>query len=100
MKDAPATKLCNNEDLAFQAKARRAKEEMIKANNLEKATEEYIEGMYYCKMYDSAACLKGDVRVVDCELKKLTSDTARYDALKENITIQVKGLGWDWCKHA
>ena len=100
MKDAPATKLCNNEDLAFQAKARRAKEEMIKANNLEKATEEYIEGMYYRKMYDSAACLKGDVRVVHCELKKLTSDTARYDALKENITIQVKGLGWDWCKHA
>jgi hypothetical protein len=29
MKDAPATKLCNNEDLALQAKARRAKKEMI-----------------------------------------------------------------------
>ena len=38
--------------------------------------------------------------MVDCELKKLTLDTARYDALKENIMIQVKGLGWDWCKHA
>jgi len=67
---------------------------------MEKATEEYIEGMYYRKMYDSAACLKGNVRVVDCELKKLTSDTARYDALKENIMIRVKGLGWEWCKHA
>ena len=55
MKDAPATKLRNNEDLALQAKARRAKEEMIKAKNMEKATEEYIEGMYYRKMYDSAA---------------------------------------------
>ena len=53
-----------------------AKEEMIRAKNMEKATEEYIEGMYYHKMYDSAACLKGDVRVVDRELKKLTSDTA------------------------
>ena len=73
---------------------------MIKANNMEKVTEEYIEGMYYRKMYDSAACLKGDVRVVDRELKKLTSDTARYDALKENVMIRVKGLGWDWCKHA
>ena len=38
--------------------------------------------------------------MVDRELKKLTSDTARYDALKENIMIRVKGLGWDWCKHA
>ena len=100
MKDAPETKPRNNDDLALQAKARHAKEEMIKAKNMEKATEEYIEGMYYRKMYDSAACLKGDVRVVDRELKKLTSDTARYDALKENVMIRVKGLGWDWCKHA
>ncbi len=76
MKDAPATALHNNEDLALQARARHAKEEMIKTKNMEKATEEYIEGMYYRKMYDLAACLKGDVRVVDCELKKLTSDTA------------------------
>jgi hypothetical protein len=60
----------------------------------------YIEGMYYRKMYNSATCLKGDVRLVDRELKKLTSDTARYDALKENIMIRVKGLGWDWCQHA
>jgi hypothetical protein len=100
MKDAPATKLCNNEDSALQAKARHAKEEMIKANNIEKATGEHIEGMYYHKMYDSVACLKGNVRVVDRELKKLTSDTARYDALKENMMIRVKGLCWDWCKHA
>jgi hypothetical protein len=100
MKDASATKHRNNEDLALQAKARRAKEEMIKAMNMEKATEEYIDGMYYLKMYDSAACLKGDLRVVDPVLKKLTSDTARYEALRENIMIQVKGFGWEWCKHA
>ncbi len=43
MKDAPATKLRSNEKLPLQAKARRAKEEMINANNIEKATEEYIE---------------------------------------------------------
>ncbi len=99
-KCSPSDHPNNNEDLALQAKARRAKEEMVKTKNMEKATEVYIEGMYYRKMYDSAACLKGDVRVIDRELKKITSDTARYDALKENIMIQVKGLGWDWCKHA
>ncbi len=60
----------------MQAKARHAKEEMIKTKNMEKALEEYIEGMYYCKMYNSAAYLKGDVRAVNHELKKLTSDTA------------------------
>ncbi len=100
MKDAPATRLCNNKDLALQANARHAKEEMLKANNMEKAMEQYIEGMYYYKMYGSATCLKGDVRAVDHELMKLTSDTAQYDEFKENIMIPVKGLGWDWCKHA
>jgi hypothetical protein len=48
MKDAPATKLCNNEDLALQAKDRHVKEEMIKAKNMEKAMEEFIEGISYC----------------------------------------------------
>jgi hypothetical protein len=100
MKDAPATRLRNNEDLALQAKARREKEEMIKAKNMEKATEELIEAMYYYTMYSSAACWKDNVRIVDSELKKITSKTARYDALKENIMIRVKGFGWDWCKHA
>ena len=32
-------------------------------------------------------------------LDRLNSDTARYNALKENILIRVKGFGWDWCKH-
>jgi hypothetical protein len=100
MKDAPATRLRNNEDLALQAKARREKEEMIKAKNMEKATEELIEAMYYYAMYSLAACWKDNVRIDDSELKKITSETARYDALKENIMIQVKGFGWDWCKHA
>jgi hypothetical protein len=31
MKDAPATRIWNNEDLALQAKVRREREEMIKA---------------------------------------------------------------------
>ena len=58
MKDAPATKLRNNKDLALQAKARPAKEGMINAKNMEKATED-IEGMYYRKMYNSVACSSG-----------------------------------------
>jgi hypothetical protein len=86
-KDAPVTRLCNIKNLALQANARRAEVEMIKTNNMMKATKEYIEGVYYHKMYDSATCLKGDVMAVDHELMKLTSDTARYDAFKEYIMI-------------
>jgi hypothetical protein len=52
------------------------------------------------KCYFSPACWKNDPKVVARELRKLTLETMRYSALKENITIQVKGLSWEWCQHA
>ena len=52
-------------------------------------------------MYFSPACWKTDLKVVAKELKKLTSETMKYSALKEkNITIRVKGMSWEWCQHA
>jgi hypothetical protein len=98
--DAPATQKQNNDDLERQAKARRIKEELIKEKNLEKATEEYIDALYYYQMNFLPACWKTDPKIVATELKKLTLETMRYSALKENITIRVKGLGWEWCHHA
>jgi hypothetical protein len=53
MTDAPDTRKCNNEDLEKQATARRIKEELIKEKGLEKATEEYIDALYYYQMYFS-----------------------------------------------
>ena len=64
------------------------------------ATEEFIDGLYYYSMYFPEACWKDDYQVVAINLSRLNSDTARYNALKENILIRVKGFGWDWCKHA
>jgi hypothetical protein len=29
----------------------------------------------------------------------MSSDAAKYNALKENIMIRVKGFSWNWCKH-
>ena len=98
--DAPATLKRNNDDLERQAKARRIKEELIKEKGLEKATEEYIDTLYYYQMYFSAACGKTDPKIVATELKKLTSENMRYSALKENIMIRVKGMSWEWCRHA
>ncbi len=51
-------------------------------------------------MYDSDDNWKGSVIHVTKGLKQLTSETARYDALKENIMIRVKGFGWEWARHA
>ena len=100
MQDAPETRERNNKDLEDQAQHRRLKEEMAREKNMEKATDEYIEALYLINMYASEACVKGDKRGVKRMLKKLKSKTAKYNAIKANITLRVKGFGWDWCKHA
>ena len=94
MSDAPATKSRNNGDLVLQLEAKQAKEELPKQKNMENATDVYIEGLYYRAMYDSEACAKGDAKRVNEILNKLTSDTAKYNFLKEKIKIRVKGFGW------
>jgi len=40
------------------------------------------------------------ILVLSAVMIKLTSKTAKIDFLKEQITIYVKGLGWDDCHHA
>ena len=67
---------------------------------MEKASEYYFEAIYYHRMYYSMACWKGSASRVNEGLKKLTSKMAKYDALKENIMIRVKGFGWEWAKYA
>ena len=76
------------------------KEDMVKAKTLEKTTEDYIEALYYYKMYNSPACWKGDPKVVAKELKKLGSETAKRNALKENIKMRSWGLRLDFADTA
>eukprot|EP00956_Cyclotella_meneghiniana_P040742 scaffold203759_cov73-Cyclotella_meneghiniana.AAC.1 len=90
MQDAPQTRKRNNADLELQAKARKKKEDMLRELSIEKASEDYIDAVYYHRMYSSDACWKGEPRIVTTELGKLSSDTAKYRAVKENITIRVR----------
>ena len=46
MEDAAETRAIHSEELALQAKARQEKEELAKQQNMEKATEEFIEACY------------------------------------------------------
>ncbi len=47
MEDAPSTRIQNRTDIQAQDTARREKEELYRETNMENATEEYIEGLYY-----------------------------------------------------
>ena len=99
MKDAPNTRVTNNEQLEEQLKVKQKKMELAKEKNMESATESYIDALYYIAMYGSDKCAR-DVKTVEEILKRLPSDAQRYVFLKENITIYVKGFGWDEYKHA
>ena len=94
MEDAPRTRTENMESLDAQRKAKRAKAEILKQAGMEKATEEYIDAIYYFKMYHSMACWKSVLDVND-GLKKLQTKKDKYESIKENIRIRVKGFGWE-----
>ena len=89
MKDVPITREYNKGS-KIQATTRCVKEEKARENNLDKATNEYIEKLYLIRMYSLGDCVKGNPGVLKQLLKKLTSKKARYSTLKTNVHIQVK----------
>jgi hypothetical protein len=94
IEDAPVTISTNRDDLDKQREAKRKKEEMIEKKSLDKAKEDLVEASYYWEMFHSEVCWKGKPSVVTKMLDRLKSETAKMEALKENIRMRVIGLGW------
>ena len=94
IEDAPQTVSVNREELDNQREAKRKKEEMIKKKSLEKAEEALIEASYYWDMCFSDVCWNGKQSIVKTMLARLRSESAKVEALKENIRMRVLGLGW------
>ncbi len=61
----------------------------------EEGSRETIERTFFRKLYDSKLCMKGDPKVVAQRLKQLTSESAKRDALKNNIYIRTMGFSWN-----
>ena len=93
MEDAPRARNVNNLLLSKQRQAKREKAEIAKQMILQKATETYIDAMYYHRMYRSDRCWK-TIREVSNGIKSLHTKKDKYEMLKENISICVKGFGW------
>ena len=94
MEDAPATRQSNVASIDAQRAMKRKKEELKKQNELENASDDYIEALIYHSMWDSEACMKtpNDVTSV---LKNLNYKKDKLQALKDNIQIRYRGFGWD-----
>ncbi len=83
----------NNEDVKRQRNAKRMKVEIARELGEKKAAEKTIERTFFRKLYDLKYCMKVDPKVMAQTLKKLNSDSAKRDALKNNIYIHTKGFG-------
>ena len=55
IKDAPRTRTVNNEAVELQQKSKQAKEDIKREKNMVKASEDYIEAIYYHQIYVSMA---------------------------------------------
>ena len=97
MEDAPKTRKSNNNDLNRARQWRAQKEEMAKEKGLQDAKDEFIESLIYHKMWDSEACWK-TVAAVTAGLKRIKTKGGKVHALKDNIQIRWKGLGWEECE--
>ena len=69
-----------------------ALEELTRQSGMKRASDELLENMLYYNMWITEACVK-EVRHVNSTLKRLTTKTAMFDFVKENINIHVKGFG-------
>lgn len=81
---------------AAEEKQRAAKEEkrkLLRKNKLLAAQEEYVKALTYIEMYHSPACWNTREEVHQ-RFNNLSSETARKEAVKEQIRIRVLGFGW------
>ena len=91
--DAPVTRKNDIRSHATQRAENQQKEELLRENIIMmKASEAFVDALYYHEMYGSAKCWR-TADMVNCELGKLTSNKSKIDALKENIRMRVLGLG-------
>ena len=63
-----------------------------------KATDEFTRSFILLEQYHSVACWKTKEEVTR-EYAKLTSETAKREAMKLQINIRTKGLGWEIMIH-
>jgi hypothetical protein len=60
VRDAPATRVKNNEEVKRERNAKRMKVEIVRELGEKKAAEKTIERTFFRKLYDLKYCMKGD----------------------------------------
>ena len=92
-RDLPAEADVDRADLTAQRAARQRKEQLAQETGRAKASEQYVDALYYYEKWGSPACWKTAAKA-EAEFAKLPSKSAKLEAVKEQIRIRVLGLGW------
>eukprot|EP00957_Ditylum_brightwellii_P154557 11763066-Ditylum_brightwellii.AAC.1 len=93
MEDVPDTRESNNKALSLQCKHKHEKEELAKQKGMENASDEYIEAMIYCQLWDSDSACKTVADVIRY-MMTLKYKKDKLQMLKDNTQMCVLGMGW------
>ncbi len=83
--DAPATHVKSNNEVTRQRNAKRMKVGIARELGEKKTADKIIERTFFSKLFNSENCMKGNPKVVEQKLKYLKSESAKRDALKNDL---------------
>jgi len=89
---------CFDDALHKQKESRQQKEEIARRKKIATCREEYIVAIELWEQYHSPRCWK-TVEYAQSVYGQLKSETARLNAVKEQILIRYLGLGWERAHH-
>ena len=89
---------CFDDALRKQKESRQQKEEIARRKKIATCREEYIVAIELWEQYHSPRCWK-TVEYAQSVYGQLKSETARLNAVKEQILIRYLGLGWERTHH-
>jgi len=97
MENAPETRQSNRDALEKQREHKKKKEELARAEGMEKASNAYLDAMIYHSKWGTDACWE-TIGGVTKGLKNLNWQKDKYQALKDKILIRFRGFGWEHWK--
>ena len=98
LKASPGMRKAEATALDQQREAKAQKKALLRKKKLLAAESRYATALTYIEMYYSPAAWKTSTQARG-EFNKLTSNTAKLNAVKEQIRIRVLGFGWSNLHH-
>ena len=84
--------------LKIQRAERQRREEIKMRKKLDNAKEEFIVNIYLLEQFTSLRCWR-TVEDAEAEFTRIPNKTQKLKAVKEQILIRFRGLGWDKAHH-